>query len=247
MLPLLRRRYLERLKSELGGRSVPGIPQAAFDEGRGWPRPFSDGVFTMIGQRRLDNVQLCVEQVLRRRVPGDLIEAGVWRGGTAILMRGILAAHGVRNRTVYLADSFEGVPPPQPDVYPRDEDFTLHLDADLAVSAGEVRANFSHFGLLDDHLRFIEGWFRDTLPGLRGHQWAVVRLDGDLYESTMDGLTNLYDGLSPGGFLIVDDYSVYPACAAAVDDFRDQRRIRDPLVRIDFDGVYWQRTEGERE
>jgi O-methyltransferase len=86
----------------------------------------------------------------------------------------------------------------------------------------------------------LEGWFRDTLPPLRGRRWAVVRLDGDMYESTMDGLVNLYDGLSAGGFLIIDDFS-HPGCRQAVEDFRRQHGIDEPIEKIDWTGVFWRK------
>lgn len=196
----------------------------------------------MIGRRRLDNLEHCVLSVIHDRVPGDLIEAGVWRGGAAMVMQAILAAHRVRDRTLFLADSFAGVPAPSPERFPSDADFTLHLDTDLAVSLEEVRANFVAFGLLDDRVRFVKGWFRDTLPALRSHQWSLVRLDGDLYESTYDGLSCLYDGLSPGGYVIIDDFGVYPACAAAVHDFRTERSIDETIHDIDGEGAFWRKS-----
>ena len=103
-----------------------------------------------------------------------------------------------------------------------------------------MRRNFERYGLLDDQVRFLEGWFRDTLPRAPIEKLAVMRLDGDLYESTMDGLTNLYDRLSPGGYVIVDDYSI-PACRLAVEDFRRARGLTEEIVQIDWTGVFWRR------
>ncbi|RPH80243.1 MAG: hypothetical protein EHM80_05790, partial [Nitrospiraceae bacterium] len=85
------------------------------------------------------------------------------------------------------------------------------------------------------------GWFRDTLPTAPISQLAVLRLDGDLYESTMDALNALYPKVSPGGFVVVDDYGL-PTCRAAIDDFRRARGIIDPIHRIDWTGVFWQRS-----
>jgi predicted O-methyltransferase YrrM len=125
--------------------------------------------------------------------------------------------------------------------YPADDGLQLHLWPGLAVGVDEVMANFDRYGLLDDQVTFVEGWFRDTLPALKGHRWAVIRLDGDLYESTTDALENLYDGLSPGGALIVDDYEI-PACRQAVNDFRQRRKIDDPITAIDWTGIWWQKS-----
>lgn len=195
---------------------------------------------TMIGSVRLGNVEECIRTVVESGVPGDLIETGVWRGGTTIFMRGVLRAYGVTDRTVYVADSFAGLPPPDAEKYPADKGIDLHLWPGLAVSLEDVEANFARFGLLDDRVSFVKGWFRDTLPTLRDHRWAVIRLDGDLYESTTDSLENLYPGLAPGGWVIVDDYAI-PACAQAVNDYREKNAITEPMVKVDWTGICWQR------
>ncbi|HEX6460195.1 MAG TPA: TylF/MycF/NovP-related O-methyltransferase [Thermoleophilaceae bacterium] len=206
-------------------------------EGRDWPRHGQ----TMIGLKRMRNIRDCVQAIVTDDVPGDLIEAGVWRGGASILMRGALEAFGDDQRHVWLADSFQGLPEPDLERYPADADqaWAQSLDV-LAVSVEQVRDNFRRYGLLDDRVHFVEGWFSDTLPGLRDRTWGMIRLDGDMYESTMDGLVNLYDGLAPGGFLLVDDYAL-PSCREAVDDFRREHGIDDPIERIDWTGVFWRK------
>ena len=199
-------------------------------------------VYTMVGVKALDNVQLCVEDVLTRAVPGDLIETGVWRGGVTILMRAILAAYGVTDRRVWVADSFRGVPPPNPERYPQDTGLTYHLVPEVAVSVERVKSHFDRYGLLDDQVRFLEGWFRDTLPTAPIDSLAVLRLDGDLYESTMDALVNLYPKLSDGGYVIVDDYGKAVQCREAVHDFRAAHGITDKIMPVDWGVVYWRRA-----
>jgi len=206
-------------------------------QGGAWPRM----AHTMIGFRRLSNLQFCVEDVIEKGVPGDLIETGVWRGGACIFMRAILKAHGVRNRRVWVADSFEGLPPPNANKYPADAGLRLHKSKALAVSVDEVRANFKEYGLLDEQVHFLRGWFRDTLPTAPIERLAVLRLDGDMYESTMDALTSLYQRVSPGGYVIVDDYGAVPACRRAIEDFRRKQGTAEPLCEIDWSGVYWRR------
>jgi O-methyltransferase len=210
-----------------------------YDTEVGWSERVPEWGYTMIGEQRLENLRACVDTVLTEDVRGDLIETGVWRGGATILMRGMLAAYGDGSRSVYVADSFQGVPPPS-----RDEDAwsELHTWPELAVTADDVRANFARFGLLDERVRFVEGWFRDTLPALASHTWSVVRLDGDLYESTTDGLENLYPALSPGGFLIVDDYGAYEACRDAVHDYRAKHDVTEEIVTVDWTGAYWRKS-----
>jgi hypothetical protein len=196
----------------------------------------------MIGMARLANLEACIANVLRDDVPGDLIETGVWRGGATIFMRAMLRVHEVTDRVVWVADSFEGVPPPDLDRYPADEGSTTHELPQLAISLDDVKRNFERYHVLDDGVRFLKGWFRDTLPTLRDRRWAVVRLDGDLYESTTDSLVNLYPGLSPGGYVIVDDYGMFANCRKAVHDYREANEITEPIERIDWTGVFWRKN-----
>jgi O-methyltransferase len=196
---------------------------------------------TMVGLRRLDNIRLCIRAVIEDGIPGDVIETGVWRGGASMYMRAALKAYGDAERLVWVADSFEGVPPPDAAHYPADRGDPLHTIDYLAVSEARVRANFARYGLLDERVRFLAGWFKDTLPDAPIERLAVMRLDGDLYESTMDALIHLYPKLSPGGFVIVDDYGVMASCRAATQDFRRAQGIQQPLREIDGYGVFWRR------
>jgi hypothetical protein len=205
--------------------------------GQDWPTRAP----TMIGEARLDNIRFCIEQVLADAIPGDLIETGVWRGGATIYMRAVLKSHQVSDRRIWVADSFEGLPAPNVAKYPHDKGMNLEDYKELAVSLEDVRANFARYGLLDGQVEFLKGWFRDSLPDAAITSLAVMRLDGDLYESTMDALVNLYGRLSRGGYVIIDDYQV-PACRQAVHDFRNREDITDAIVPIDWAGVYWRRS-----
>jgi len=195
--------------------------------------------FTMIGRARLDHLQRCVETVLEEGVPGDCLEAGVWRGGAAILMKAVLDVHGDDERRVWVADSFRGVPEP---TRPEDEGVDLYLDPSLAVPAETVRTHFDRFGVLDDRVRLLEGWFADTMPDAPVDRLAVLRADGDLYESTMDVLVHLYDKVSSGGFVIIDDYGALECCRRATEDFRRERGIDAPIGRIDWTGAFWRKS-----
>ncbi len=112
------------------------------------------------------------------------------------------------------------------------------------MSQETVAEHFQRFGLLDDQVRFVKGWFRDTMPTLADHKWAIIRLDGDMYESTMNVLENLYPGLSPGGYVIVDDYHAIPACRQAIGDYRDAHGIEEEIHQIDWTGSYWRKSGG---
>ena len=214
----------------------------ARSQGRDWPPT----AHTMIGLKRLNNLQFCIERVLADGVPGELMETGVWRGGATIFMKAVLNAYGVKDRLVWVADSFQGLPEPDAESYPADRRSTLHQISRLAIPRTEVMSNFERYGLLDENVRFLEGWFRDTLPSAPIESLAVLRLDGDLYESTMDALQALYPQLSPGGYLIVDDYYCLESCRLAVDDYREQERIVEPIERIDWTGVFWRKVSSER-
>jgi hypothetical protein len=246
--------YLDLLKKSLTATLFASEPdhdqesQAQFL--RGFVTHYIHGTaLTMLPTARLNHLQSCVIDVVSRSIPGDVIETGVWRGGATIFMRGILKALGVRDRRVWVADSFEGLPVPDGERFPLEAKahagpFMTKVCNHLAVSIDEVQRNFDAYGLLDDQVRFLKGWFSETLPSAPIERLALMRLDGDLYDSTRDALVNLYDRLSPGGYVIVDDYGEdsWTYCRRAVDEFRTQRGISDPLHRVDSRCYYWQRT-----
>jgi hypothetical protein len=209
------------------------------ENGYDWPSQ----AHSMIGLKRMDNIQYCVERILEENIPGDFIETGVWRGGASIFMRALLKAYDITDRCVWLADSFEGLPPPNVEEYPQDKGRDLYKYKELAIALEDVQANFSHYDLLDKQVKFIKGWFRDTLPSAEIDQISLLRLDGDLYESTMDSLSHLYPRLSIGGYIIVDDYAAIKPCRQAVEDYREKNNISDEIIQIDWAGAYWKRTE----
>jgi hypothetical protein len=214
-----------------------GCTRESRAQGRVWPT-YAD---TMIGMPRLDNLQFCVESALREGIPGDLAEAGVWRGGAAILMRAVLAAHEVEDRRVIAADSFQGLPRPDAERAPQDAGDVHYRFPYLAVSRPEVEANFRKYGLLDDQVVFVEGWFRESLPEAPVDRLAVLRVDADMYGSTMDVLTNWYGKVSKGGFVVIDDYNALRTCKDAVDDFRAAEGVQAALTEIDWSGVFWRK------
>lgn len=204
--------------------------------------------YTMIGKPRLDNIQFCIEDVIRNNIPGDLIETGVWRGGATIFMRAVLKAHAITDRKVWVADSFEGLPSLDKKDAAYEADALVDtagmniggpMSLGFAVPLEKVQENFRKFDLLDDQVKFLKGWFKDTLPTAPIEKLAVLRLDGDMYISTMDALNALYHKVSKGGYVIVDDYNAWPHCQQAITDFRNQHGISGEMMRIDNDAVYW--------
>ncbi len=198
---------------------------------------------TMIGLKRLDNIHDCLKNIMENNIEGDCIETGVWRGGATILMRAILKAYGDTNRKVWVADSFEGLPPPNSSKYPHDKGYNLCDDANLKVSLETVQNNFKRYGLLDDQVVFLKGFFEHTLSTAPIEKISLLRLDGDLYQSTFEALTALYPKVSIGGYTIIDDYGALEPCAQAVNDFRKMYGITDRMMPIDWTGVYWKKTK----
>lgn len=250
-LTQMRERYLSVVARSLDGTIYedPGLP--ANGDGKfnanlrehGWDWP--SVAFTMVGTKRLANVRTVLESVIGERVPGDFVETGVWRGGACIMARAVLMAYGVTDRRVIVCDSFEGLPPPNAEAYPADQGSDFHNYSDLSVSLDQVKANFAKYDLLDDQVVFLKGWFRDTMPKIPSEQIAVLRLDGDMYESTIDPLRYNYDKIPTGGFVVVDDYHVVPSAKAAVHDFLSERGISVDLCEIDGVGVYFRKNEAE--
>ena len=200
---------------------------------------------TMSHFSALENLQFCVEEVIRNNVPGDLIETGVWKGGLPVFMRGILKAYDVVDRVVWAADSYEGLPKADPERSLEDA-IWFHLFSPLErlkIPVEFVLNVFQKYGLLDDQVRLLKGVFSLTLPVAPIEKLAVMRLDGDWYKSTMDSLKNLYPKLAPGGFAIIDDYGLPFGCRRAVDEYRSAYQINEPIQWINHQAVFW-RKEG---
>jgi len=253
----LRRAYLDVLKlclADLGGTTTTSVARTIRGEVMSWEladehlRFRAAGLdwplhgLTMVGLARLDDLQQCVETVVRDGVEGDLIEAGTWRGGASMLMRATLNSLGQQERMLWVADSFQGFP-----AVDHDLQSGYDLDADLAgcdflaVPVDEVKANFARFGL-DENVTFVPGFFQDTLPTLPPRRWAIARLDGDSYDATKLSLEVLYPNLAAGGYLVVDDYLALGPCKQAVDDFREENGITEPIERIDWSAARWRRA-----
>jgi O-methyltransferase len=231
----LARGLLRPLSLELV-RLIPCTPEDYRESGDA-ARNRAEDAETMLGVRQLDNMQACIASVLRDGVPGDLLEAGVWRGGMTIFMRAALAAFGETSRNVWVADSFEGLPDPD-----RRQDSFGWRAGDMAASLDEVRDNFARYGLLDDRVRFLKGYFSSTLPSAPIERLAILRVDADLYESTLDVLKALYPKLSPGGYAIFDDYRNLVDCRRAIDEYRAQHAIVEPVEIIDKRAVFWRKV-----
>jgi O-methyltransferase len=205
-------------------------------KGKDWPTK----AHTMIGFKRLRNVRELITYVIGDQVPGDFVETGAWRGGASIYARAVLKAYAVLDRNIWVADSFAGLPAPDAARYPsQDQSDEHHTYKELAISLETVQENFQKYDLLDGQVKFLKGWFKDTLPDAPIDRIAILRLDGDMYSSTMDALLALGHKVSPGGFIIVDDYSAVDGCRRAITDYRTARGIVEPIHDIDGIGAFW--------
>ena len=181
--------------------------------------------------------------ILTLNVPGDVVECGVWRGGTAFLMAELLKQAGVRDRKVWLFDSFEGMPPVE------------EIDGAYAIKEAndpesflsphksrapleEVQRTASELGLAN-HTEFVKGWFNETLPLApdRVGEIALLHIDCDWYSSVRCCLDNLYDRVAEGGFVFLDDYYHYDACTLAAHEFLAERRL--PYRIESIEGRTW--------
>lgn len=188
---------------------------------------------SMVPWTALEHLDRCIRDTIKNNVAGDFVETGAWRGGACILAKAIYNDLQV-NKKVFVVDSFEGLPKPNAEKYPDDKNDTHYLDQNMKASLETVKENFKKFELLDNDVVFIKGWFKDTLPKAPIGVISILRLDGDMYESTIDVLENLYHKLSIGGYCIIDDFQ-HPACKAAIQDFRTANGITEPIRKVDDD------------
>jgi hypothetical protein len=182
--------------------------------------------YTMLSPGQLRNAYRAVRHVKEKNIPGAIVECGCWRGGCGALM-----AWAGRPRTTWLFDSFQGLPAPTA----LDGPEAPSLEGKLVASIDEVREVLKRLGT-DAQIR--AGWFAQTIPAAREliGPIAVLRLDGDWYESTKICLENLYDLVSPGGVVILDDYDYWRGCRAATDEFFAARKITAKKTSIDISG-----------
>ena len=188
---------------------------------------------TLLHRESLEHLQECILELHRDNIAGDLMECGVYKGGASIYMRGVLAALGDEQRKVWLADSFQGLPEPNRDDDLKDAVVYSYLrDAgSFQVNLDSVQQSFAALDLLDDQVKFVPGWFHESLVGF-DQPLALLRCDADWYESTVDVLKHLYHLVAPGGYIVIDDYAPTFGAYRAVNEFREEQKITSPLVKV---------------
>lgn len=202
-----------------------------------WTIPPLARPLTLLNPHQLALIETQFERIEAEGVAGDLIEAGVWRGGAIIFMRALLEAHGVATRQVIAADSFAGIPQSERFKHDQVNKWTDRWEASLA----DVRGAIARFGLLDAQVELLEGYFADTLPSLTGRTFALIRLDSDSFDSTETSLEFLYPLLNKGGAVIVDDWHLI-GCRIAVDTFRRKHKLAGD-VQVTANNAWWIKQE----
>ncbi len=183
-----------------------------------------------------------IEYVVRNRIPGDIVECGVWSGGSMLLAAHALLHFGDTSRRIWLYDTFAGMPRPEAvdarwDGVPALPTWEHYQRAGRSWCYGgtqdHVRHVVSSSGYPEDQFVFVEGMVEDTLPAIGPEQISLLRLDTDLYRSTYHELVHLYPRLAVGGILIVDDYGAFQGAKIATDQFIEENQLPLFLARID--------------
>jgi|SRR5215469_2997713 len=205
--------------------------------------------YSLVGASGLEATFDAASDLVSKNIPGDFVECGVARGGCAALLATVAARDFVARR-VWLFDSFEGLPSPTSHDFSGDRKSTgKHIRPLVRGSCLGTKDEvewllFSKFAFERNSIVLVQGWFQDTLPVYRPGlgRIALLRIDGDWYESTSCCLENLYDNVSPGGWVIVDDYGVCFGCKKAVQEFFEKRKIRPALIPDTRGGIRFLKT-----
>lgn len=199
----------------------------------------SEKIYSMANEQE---VQFMFDIIsLTKDIKGDIAEFGVWRGGMAIWIKNIIDYYGIKDKKLWLFDTFDKFPASDKN----DKDRQIHsVTKFLFDKPYDVVDNFKKFDLLDDNVHFIKGLFQNTIPVIQNKQpikkLSILRLDCDYYEPTMLILENFYKTVVRNGYIIIDDYNnPYLGCKAAVDDFRKKYKITKPIVNNGGGCVYW--------
>ena len=205
--------------------------------------------YTMTSWQRLYSLHMAVKHVVDAGIEGDLVECGVWRGGSMMMAALTLAYLGQTSRKLYLFDTFEGLPKPD-----KDKDIDIwgnnaveawepHRKSDESsdwayASLDEVKSNIASTGYPMDNVVFVKGMVEDTLEAAAPAKISLLRLDTDWYSSTKHEMEVLYPRLSKGGALILDDYGHFKGARQAVDEFfeRGAPAQKPLIVRVDYAG-----------
>ncbi|GAA2290263.1 hypothetical protein GCM10010431_04500 [Streptomyces kunmingensis] len=197
--------------------------------------------WTMTSPERLNAFILATRHIVKHGIPGDIVECGVWRGGSMQACAKTLLSCGVADRDLYLFDTYDGMTPPTDEDLRRDgtpaADILARHGKENAIWAyatlDDVRSGFEQVPYPAERVHYVQGKVEDTVPGEAPEKIAILRLDTDWYASTKHELDHLYDRLVPGGVLLIDDYGYWQGSRQAVDEFLERTGERLLLLRMD--------------
>lgn len=198
--------------------------------------------YTLVGPERIHNLFVLAQRIEDEQIPGDVIECGVCNGGTAALLARF-ATRSQLNRTMWLLDSFQGMPAPTAEDAdgPGADAAKDHIGKERG-EINRVRKVLEQAGADMSRVKILPGWFVDTLPSVASSKIALLNIDADWYQSVKLCLETLYDRVVTGGFVSLDDYGHWPGCRRAVDEFFQARQIKASLQRADYT-AHWFRKE----
>jgi O-methyltransferase len=231
---------ISRAKDTTGNEPLPPDFDAATQDLCRYVRPF-----TMTSAERIFALRQAVMHVVEHGIPGDIVECGVWKGGSMMAVARTLKELRATERNLHLFDTFDGMPTPgEEDVNLSDESAAALMsqsDKESGVvwaygALEEVKRNLLSTGYPAERISFVKGKVEETIPMNAPAQIALLRLDTDWYESTYHELVHLYPRLSPGGVLIIDDYGHWKGARRAVDAYISEQKLRLLLNRIDYTG-----------
>lgn len=224
-------------------KGLPVLPRAA--------AMFTAKRYTMSNPVRCRHLWNTCQQVLNRDVPGCFVECGVWKGGSSAIMA-LAIKHTSQKRHLHLFDSFEGLPEPTEKDGAAAAAYSGGRNKGKLAAINQCRAGLDEVRHLildvvkvnNEFAHFHVGWFQNTIPTDAGQLGpiALLRLDGDWYDSTKICLEHLYPLLSPGGVIILDDYFCWEGCQKATDEYRSRNNIPHPIHQIDQDAAFWMKV-----
>jgi O-methyltransferase len=232
-------------------RPKPKAKPAAKPKQKALPSDYDDAAkeiiravrpWTMTGPDKMYALIQAVRYVTRHRISGDVVECGVWRGGSMQAVARTLIAAGDTSRDLHLFDTYEGMPPPTDKDLRRSDDRSAEelLAAEsredskvwAVATLEDVKDGFTQLPYPPERVHFVKGKVEDTIPAHAPERISILRLDTDWYESTRHELEHLYPRLSPGGVLLLDDYGYWEGAREAVDEFLEQSGERLLLMRM---------------
>jgi len=192
--------------------------------------------YTAVFVPRLVALYKLSEEINQRSVPGDIVECGVYNGGSAAIMAS-LCEKSPLNRNVWLFDSFEGLPKPTD----KDGEEAPAYEGWCHGDLSKVKEVLRKLRIPQSRVHIVKGWFQDTFPSAQIRDIAILHIDADWYDSVKLCLENFYDSVQPGGYIVLDDYGDWEGCRIATDEFLKKRALDVKLIQVDYTGFYFQK------